>query len=503
MPPRSHLCYKFRVRVLLFNPRSATWKHRVPMSLLALGALLDDRHDYRIVDGNLEPDPESTLAAAIEEGFDLLGVSVMPGPQLRTAVPITKRLKARFPELVVVWGGYFSSLHKDTVLASGIVDVVVRGQGETTFVELLDAIETRSDFASVAGISFLRDGSVIDTPLRPLVDPNRLPRPPYERVDVERYLGPSFLGRRTTSFHSSIGCPFLCGFCAVAGVYEGRWMGIDAEPLADEILRQRREYRIDAVQFVDNNFFVAEKRTRKFAEMMRGAGVAWWGEARPDTLMKYGEETWSAMAEGGCRMIFYGAETSSQPSLELMNKGGTQTGDTVLALVERSRRYGIVPELSFVFGVPSDDVLGDVERDIAFIRECKRIDPTAEIIFYIYSPVHFESATLFNEACRLGFQFPRTLDDWLRPEWQEFDLRRTAATPWITDEIVRRVRNFEQVLNARYPTVSDLRLTPRRRRVLSALGAWRYRYGVYARPFELRLVANRFFKYRRPEAEGF
>jgi hypothetical protein len=209
------------------------------------------------------------------------------------------------------------------------------------------------------------------------------------------------------------------------------------------------------------------------------------------------------MADGGCRMIFYGAETSSQPSLELMNKGGTQTGDTVLALVERSRRFGIVPELSFVFGVPSDDVLGDVERDIAFIRECKRIDPNAEIIFYIYSPVHFESATLFNEARRLGFAFPRSLEDWLRPEWQEFDLRRTAATPWITDEVVRRVRDFEQVLNARYPTVSDLRLTPRRRRVLSMLGSWRYRYGVYARPVELRLVANRLFKYRRPEAEGF
>lgn len=473
------------------------------MSLLALGALLDGWHEYRIVDGNLDSDPESTLAAAVEEGFDVLGVSVMPGPQLKTAIPITQRLKARYPNLFVVWGGYFSSLHKDTVLASGVVDVVVHGQGETTFVELLEAFEMRSDFASVAGISFVRDGSVVDTPLRPLVDPNAFPRPPYERVDVERYLGPSFLGRRTTSFHSSIGCPFLCGFCAVAGVYEGRWMGIDADALADEILRQRAEYQIDAVQFVDNNFFVAEKRTRRFAERVQGSGVAWWGEARPDTLMKYGEDTWRAMADGGCRMIFYGAETSSQPSLELMNKGGTQTGDTVLALVERSRRYGIVPELSFVFGVPSDDVLGDVERDIAFIRECKRIDPAAEIIFYIYSPVHFESATLFNEACRLGFRFPRTLDDWLRPEWQEFDLRRTAATPWITDEIVRRVRDFEQVLNAKYPTVSDLRLTPKRRRVLSALGSWRYRYGVYSRPFELRLVANRLFKYKRPEAEGF
>ena len=485
------------MRIVLFNPRSAEWKHRVPMSVLSLGAVLEGRHEYAIVDGNLDPDPEATIAA-LEP--DVLGVTVMPGPQLRTAIPITKRLKARFPGMQVFWGGYFPSLHTDAVLESGFVDVAVLGQGETTFAEALDrpdALET------VPGLALRRDGRVVRTPLRPLVDPNALPRLPYHRVEMERYLGPSYLGRRTTSVHSSVGCPFTCGFCAVAGVYEGRWMGVDAEPLAEEVLRLRRDYAVDAVQFVDNNFFVAERRTRRFADLVRGGGLAWWGEARPDTVMKYSDETWEAMAEGGCRMIFYGAETGSDRALELMDKGGTQTGDTVLELCERSRRFGIVPELSFVFGVPSDDVAGDVERDIAFIRECKRVNPAAEIVFYIYSPVHFESATLYREAVRLGFRFPERLEDWLLPEWQEFDLRRTAATPWITEAVVRRVREFEQVLNARYPTVSDLRLTTSRRRVLKALGAWRYRLGVYRRPYELRLVANRLFKYRRPETEGF
>lgn len=492
------------MRIVLFNPRSAESKRRVPMSVLAVGALLEGRHEYRIVDGNLTRDPETEIARAVEAwGAEALGVTVMPGPQLRSAIPVTKRLKARYPGLTTVWGGYFPSLHTETVLASGFVDVAVRGQGEATFLELAGALEAGRGPDGVAGLAFARDGEVVRTPLRPLSDPNALPRPPYHRVPVERYLGPSHLGARTTSFHSSVGCPFLCGFCAVAGVYSGRWMGIDAGPLADEVLRQRRDFGVDAVQFVDNNFFVSERRTRRFSELVRGSGVAWWGEARPDTVMKYSDETWAEMAESGCRMIFYGAETSSEAALELMDKGGTQTGDTVLELCERSRRFGIVPELSFVFGVPSDDVEGDVERDIRFIRRCKRINPAAEIVFYVYSPVHFENAALYREATRLGFRFPERLEDWLRPEWQEFDLRRTAATPWITDAVVRRVREFEQVLNARYPTVSDLRLTRARRGVLKALGAWRYRYGVYSRPYELRLVANRLFKYRRPEAEGF
>ena len=488
-------------RVVLYNPRSALWKHRLPMSLLSLGALIEGRHDYIIVDGNLEADPEAALEREIAaNGVTVLGVTVMPGPQLRTAIPITKRLKQKYPHVTTVWGGYFPSLHTETVLRSGFVDIAVISQGDSTFADLLDA-DLVPD--GVAGLAYMRDGSMVRTPPRPLRDPNTLPRWPYHRVDMPRYLGPSYLGRRTTSFHSSIGCPFLCSFCAVAGVFSGRWMAVDAEPLANEMRRLQREYDIDAVQFIDSNFFVAEKRAHRFSELMRDTGISWWGEARPDTLMKFDDETLRAMADARCRMIFFGAETGSDIALELMDKGGTQTGATVLELCARSRNFGIIPELSFVFGIPSDDVAGDVERDIRFIRECKRINPDAEIVFYVYSPVHFDNTALQREASRFGFRFPERLEDWLLPEWQEFDMRRSAVTPWITDDIVRRIREFEQVLNARYPTISDIRLTRAKRRVLSALGSWRYRTGVYARPYELRLVANRLFRYRRPEIEGF
>jgi methylmalonyl-CoA mutase cobalamin-binding subunit len=85
------------------------------MSLLALGAVLEGRHDYRIVDGNLEADPLATLDQAIKEsGVDILGVTVMPGPQLENAVPVCRTLKARHPDLTIVWGGYFPTQHYAT-----------------------------------------------------------------------------------------------------------------------------------------------------------------------------------------------------------------------------------------------------------------------------------------------------------------------------------------------------------------------------------------------------
>src|SRR5215471_3482287 len=97
------------MKLVLYNPRSnAGGKAILPMSLLALGAVLEGRHDYRIVDGNLTVDPLAALDRAIRETeADVLGVTVMPGPQLSQAVPLCRELKERFPRLRIVWGGYF------------------------------------------------------------------------------------------------------------------------------------------------------------------------------------------------------------------------------------------------------------------------------------------------------------------------------------------------------------------------------------------------------------
>ncbi|MHC5035187.1 MAG: cobalamin-dependent protein, partial [Planctomycetota bacterium] len=110
--------------VILYNPvSSANRKPCLPMSLLALGALLEGEVDYRIVDGNLAEDSLKDLDRQIREtGAELLGVTVMPGPQLRDAVPVCRELKRRFPALKIVWGGYFPTMHMDPVIRAPFVD---------------------------------------------------------------------------------------------------------------------------------------------------------------------------------------------------------------------------------------------------------------------------------------------------------------------------------------------------------------------------------------------
>lgn len=490
--------------IILYNPPSSAQRKPVlPMSLLALGAVLEGEVEYCIVDGNLEADPAAALQRRINAtGATVLAVTVMPGPQLNHAAPLCQDLKARNPDLTIVWGGYFPTQHYDVCLAAPYVDYVVRGHGEFVFKALLAALQDGADPGGLPGLA-LRDpssGEPRTNPLAPIPHPDTLPDFPYDRVEMPRYIRPTFMGRRTLPHHSSYGCPFFCNFCAVVNMVNGRWLAQSAARTADTVRRLTEQWGVDAVEFYDNNFFTHEKRTAEFAERIRPLGIGWWGEARIDTLLAYAEPTWRLLRQSGLRMVFLGAESGSDETLQRMNKGGKATVEKTLEIAARMKAYGIVPEMSFVLGNPPDPE-GDVHQTIEFIRRVKRVNADTEIIMYLYTPVPL-AGELYDEAKASGFAFPETLEAWISPDWQEFSQRRSAHLPWLHDPLRRRVRDFERVLNAYYPTTTDVRLRNVRRWLLQAASAWRYHLRVYRHPLELR-VLHRLMHYQRPETSGF
>ena len=109
---------------------------------------------------------------------------------------------------------------------------------------------------------------------------------------------------------------------------------------------------------------------------------------------------------------------------------------------------------------------------------------------------------MLADAARQGFTFPTGLDEWTSDVWQKFSLRRGDGVPWVDQRVRRRVRDFERVLNAYYPTTTDPRLTKPRRLLLRAESAWRYGLEMYRAPFELRAL-HRLVRYQRPETTGF
>jgi anaerobic magnesium-protoporphyrin IX monomethyl ester cyclase len=498
--------------IILYNPLSTTpGKQPLPLSLMALAAVLDAPTDaggagerWVLVDGNVVPDPAADIIARLSHVapsmFALLAVTVMPGPQLTQAVSVCRRVRAALPHVPIVWGGYFPTQHADTVLKSSFVDFVVRSQGERPLLQLVAALRSLESLNGVSGLSWRAGESVVHNPVGTLTPLDDLPDLPYHRVDLRRYVHKNYLGHRTIAHNSSFGCPFACSFCAVVSMSNRRWLAQSPARIERVMRHLVTAYGVDAVQMHDMDFFISEARTAEFCDRIAGLGIRWWGLGRVDTLMQYSDATWQKMARSGLAMVFSGAESASDETLAAMNKGGRSSAQLTLALARRMREYGIVPEFSFVLGCPPDPQK-DVDTTFAFIRRLKRINPSAEIVLYTYTPVPLDGR-LYTEARRLGFAFPTTLEEWATEKWQQLSMRRGDGIPWMQRDVRRRVRNFERVINAFYPTVTDPRLTPWHRLALKAASSLRYALKWYAAPYELRAL-HRLMHYQRPETTGF
>ncbi len=497
--------------IILFNPKSGRWKHRVPNSILQAGASVHGKYHVDYVDGNLEEDPwERISKLLIEKKHAYFGSTVMPGPQLKQAIPISKKIRKEFPDVKIIWGGYFATNQYKVVLESGYVDVVIMGPGDVAFPNLLDAWENGTPLIDIKNLAYVDENNkIVKTRKEELLNQDKLPSLPYAHYNrdypIKNYLAKTFMGKKTMAYHSSFGCPFTCSFCAVVPIYNARWKGESAERVYYEVKHLKDTYGVDSLEFHDNNFFTSRKRVVEFSKLVLNDNIKWWGEGRIDTLDKYSDEDLQLMSEAGCKMIFFGAESGSDEVLKQMDKGGTQTAAQIEAFATRLSKFNIVPEYSFVLGLPGKNekqVLKQINDDIKFIKKLKKINPLTEIIIYLYSPVPTEGSELNEQIKKAGFKFPENLDEWLDPAWENFDLRKNPLTPWLTPKMVNRVKDFETVLNGYHPTVSDFRINKIKRFVLQGVSWWRYQTGVYNFPYEIK-VLHRMWKYRQPEIEGF
>lgn len=496
--------------VLLFNPLATSTKPRIPNSVLQVAAAIDGQYDWQIVDGNIDQDPWPVIRRHLESGrVQFFGSTVMPGPQLRQAIPIAKAIHENFPHISVIWGGYFPSNHPKPVLESGFVDFIINGPGDIAFPMLLKALENKTAFDTIPNLIFQRDGKIIHTRKDEIYDQDTLPALPFTKLNahypIQRYLGKTYLGTKTIAYHSSFGCPFTCSFCAVVPIYNARWKGKSAGQIYADIKYLRDNFGGNAIEFHDNNFFVSEKRVVEFSHLIQSEKMIWWGEGRIDTIDRYKDESLQLMREAGCKMIFFGAETGNDSMLKKMDKGGTQTREQIKRFAARLRKFDIIPEYSFVLGFPGeteDEVNRMIDEDIAFIREIKSINPDTEIIIYVYSPVPTEDSELYKSVTKSGFRFPEKLEDWISPTWENFDLRKNPLTPWLKPYMIDKIRHFETVLNGYYPTVSDVRLRPWQRKVMRNISSIRYKHNWNYYPYEIKAL-QKLWKYRQPEIEGF
>jgi anaerobic magnesium-protoporphyrin IX monomethyl ester cyclase len=487
------------VMIILFHPRATKPRNcRMPLAVLALAAVLEGREEYAIVDGNLDEDPVGSILALIDTyKVELLGASVMPGPQMVAAMEVSREIRKLRPHVKIVWGGYFPSIYPDATLNAKYVDYAVRGQGEETLLELIRALRNELELTSICGLSYKDQfGLHRSNPDRPMKGPDSFPWIPYQRIPVERYLRPSFFGRRTAVHHASVGCPFNCSFCGVHAAY-GREEKMESPERTVAVLQHLvSQYNADSVQFYDMNFFLREDHARKLCDLLVPLKLRWWCEARVDIMSRYSDETLAAIARAGCSMIFFGAESGADWVLEEMQKGITT--DQTLLMARRTREFGIIPEFSFVIGNPKNPDR-DTKETLRFIRKIKKINPDSEIIIQHYTPTP-QRGQMYGDVDD-QISFPTTPAEWATKKWMNFTLRIDTSAPWLSLKTKKLIDNFELVVASRWPTVQDIRAPRWSRLMLKVLSSWRYSLRVYEHPVELEWAHN-FISLRKPKRES-
>lgn len=495
-----------RPLVLLINPRMCTPRHvRMPLSLLALGAELEGRYRYRILDGNVGDFTSRLHEILRDEAAIVAAVTVMPGPQVAPAIEVSQAIRALRPDVPIVWGGYFPTLYPDAAINADYVDAVVRGPGEQT---LIDLVERWPDVAGISGLTWRREGETVHGAERGLRPPDRnRPLPYHALASIEPYMRPTFLGRRTGVHQAAIGCRYRCSFCGVVSMFNGQTETHRQAQLAADLERLRNGCGADSVQFYDHNFFDRPDISAETLETLARVRMPWWCYARADALAAFTPRMWALARASRLRMAYIGAETGSPEALRRMQKGGRV--EATLEVAARLHENGITPEFSFVLGGPGDPE-ADTESTLTFIRDLKRAHPSCEVVLYFYSPTpQRDPRAVARDAGNRppvlktygpgGPALPSTPEEWAEPRWIRYVCHQDA--PWLTPKLRRRVQDFARVLECRFPTVQDHH-TPRwQKTVLREMARWRWATRVYSRPIELTLARKR-IALRQPQTES-
>ena len=256
-------------------------------------------------------------------------------------------VKERYPDSKVIFGNMHPTVLAAEVLKDSNVDIVVRGEGEETLDALYEKIKTGSDYGSLKGISFRRDGAVIHNEDAPLPDLAGIPRFPYHlfKQHSERYdLG---------SIASSRGCPYNCIFCSQRSISGRRYRFFPSEIVIQDIEKLVTEYRCPSIVFVDDSFIVNRERILRLCAMIREGGfhknTIFDCQVRGDTV---DEEVLGALKESGFRTLHFGIETASERLMKLVDK--RETVRQVTDGIRMAQKFGFQISGTFILGLPTE-----------------------------------------------------------------------------------------------------------------------------------------------------
>lgn len=331
--------------------------NRLPLGLGYIAAYVEQkRYSVKILDFDVEKlaiDDFIKLVSKIKP--KIVGLSCTT-PVIMLTIDIVNEIKEYDKNMLVIAGGPHASALPEETLQQSKIDIVVRGEGEFTTVEIFEYLKGEVELSEIKGISYKDNGKIIHNPDRELFkNIDLLPFPARHLFPMDKYRTNNYLeayGDKFGNIMATRGCPYRCIFCGQDIIFKHIVRIRTAKKIVNELEEMGKNFGIKVFLFEDSTFTVNPRLVEETCQeiLSRGLKIKWGAMGRSDLI---DEKLYRLMKKAGCILIFYGIESGSQDILNLARKNITL--DQARKAVAASKRAGIPVNTSFILGLPGEN----------------------------------------------------------------------------------------------------------------------------------------------------
>ncbi|MFH0955502.1 MAG: radical SAM protein [Candidatus Micrarchaeota archaeon] len=413
----------------------------VPIGTLALGSYLKEKgYNVKLFDCRVYPKKEGFLRLCREcKDARLIAFSVMT-PDLKHAYLWTKKLRKRFPQKKIVWGGMHPTLFPEQTLKDPNIDFVIAGEGELAMASLLGFLQSKKSLKKTPGLLYKKKSGIVNGGLSAPVEEKDMAKPDYSLLDLEKYLVRPLYDEKTKKerkaivldISSSRGCPYACSFCTNTMFAFKRWRPLSAEKVNAAINELVSKHNIDHIWFVDDFFFGNLERVDAIVDNLKAKKfkLTWEADIRADNLVRPNfltDQHLQRYVKSGLTSLRIGIESGSDRVLKILNKGITV--DMSIKAVHRCKKFQIIPICFFMIGIP-----GETEKDM--VQTLQLMDQLAGIYpeSVLLGPGLFRpypGTPLYQECKKSGFHEPQSLFEWAKSSLDSSTFISEKSLPWL------------------------------------------------------------------------
>ncbi len=413
--------------VTLVNPPYPKGAHQhPPFTPLGLGylaaVLLKNKYKVDVIDCQvLNTSYEEVKRKLAKRKPDIIGMTSTT-LTYKSALRIAEIAKELNPGCLTILGGCHATFWNEKVLQdSQHIDVVVRGEGEQTILELVERFEQGKPFHDVLGITCRKGEEIVQNPMRPYIeDLDSLPFPAHHLWPISHLRK---YGKVIFPVMTSRGCTFWCEFCTAVRMFGRRYRARSPKNVVDELEFLQKNYGAEQFTFYDDTFTVNQRRTAEICDEIinRKLKIEWDCETRVDMVSK---ELLQKMKKAGCFAVWYGLESGSQKLLNAMGKGIVLS--QVLRAFKWTKEVGLMAVVGVILGLPNETK----ETAWETIKFVERLNPD-DVGYYIATP--YPGTPMYDSVKEKG---------WLKVT--DFDRYDTATPifeiPSMTMQELREIR---------------------------------------------------------------